>query len=396
MSIDFQHVRQQIKDLGENAPQRQQELHRKGELAARLLESYAQEGEDLRSRVQQVVERYDHSLRCALPASLPEGDSEALDGSFPLPDLPESATLIAADGSQIGYDRHAEVAYSLVNVGAIQMRLGSPAAPQTALTCQLYYDDKLYDQTDATLALTRDLYERAMLADLAAKAEPPVVTFTDGPVELWGVKDGSTEERSAYQESMAQYLDALDQLADLGVITAGYVDKPAANLVVRLLEVASAAPEDMAEIRKFQPLRGVSDKALYQALLAPGERSAVFAIQSQSAKSYPGRLGLHFFYLNAGRREQPWLARVEVPAWVAYDRAKLDALHAVLVDQCRILGARPYPYLLHRAHETALVSLQEREQVTQMIVLELRQRGVPVEGISHKQYAKDQPGRSRL
>ena len=68
----------------------------------------------------------------------------------------------------------------------------------------------------------------------------------------------------------------------------------------------------------------------------------------------------------------------------------------MLVDQCRILGSRPYPYLLHRAHETALVSLQEREQVTQMIVLELRQRGVPVEGISNKQYAKDQPGRSRL
>lgn len=396
MSLDFQQVRQQIKSLGEKAPLRQQEQRLKGKLARQLLESHAHQAEALNSRVREVVEHYDHSLRCALPAILPDGSSEALGGRFLLPALPEFATLIAADGSQIGYDRHAEVAYSLVNVGAIQMRLGSSASPQTTIECQLYYDEQLYNQTEATLALERDLNERAMLANLAARAEQPVITFTDGPVELWGVKDGSAEERSAYQESMTQYLNVLNQLADLGVITAGYVDKPAANLVVRLLEVASAAPEDLREIRKFQPLRGVTDKALYQALLASGERSAVFALQSQAAKSYPGRLALHFFYLNVGQNNRPSLARVEIPAWVAHDREKLDSLHAVLVDQCRILGARPYPYLLHRAHEVARVSVDEREQVTQMIVYELRRRGVAVEDISNKQYAKDQQGRTRL
>ena len=57
------------------------------------------------------------------------------------------------------------------------------------------------------------------------------------------------------------------------------------------------------------------------------------------------------------------------------DNHRLDSLQAVLVDQCRILGTRPYPYLLHRAHETAVVSLEEKEQVTQMIVLELRNAG---------------------
>jgi hypothetical protein len=185
-------------------------------------------------------------------------------------------------------------------------------------------------------------------------------------------------------------------MCELGVITAGYVDRPAANLVVRLLEVVSAESGDLANIRHFHPLRGVTDKALFQDMLAPGERSAVFAIQSQSAKKYPGRLALHYFYLNVGRNERSSLARVEVPAWVVHDQAKLNALHAVLVDQCRILGARPYPYLLHRAHETARVSQQERDQVTQMISLELRQRGIPVEGTSNKQFAKDQPGRTRL
>ena len=70
----------------------------------------------------------------------------------------------------------------------------------------------------------------------------------------------------------------------------------------------------------------------------------------------------------------------------------LDNLHAVLVNQCGMIGARRYPYLLHRAHETAVVSIEDKEQVTQMIVQELRRRGLEVAGQSAKQYNKDVSG----
>jgi hypothetical protein len=40
-------------------------------------------------------------------------------------------------------------------------------------------------------------------------------------------------------------------------------------------------------------------------------------------------------------------------------------MHAVLVDQCRAMG-RALPYLIHR-HETAVVSMEEHQQVTQMV-----------------------------
>jgi hypothetical protein len=42
-----------------------------------------------------------------------------------------------------------------------------------------------------------------------------------------------------------------------------------------------------------------------------------------------------------------------------------------------------------------VVSLDERDQVTQMIALELRQRGVELAEASYKQSAKDLPGRTR-
>ena len=202
------------------------------------------------------------------------------------------------------------------------------------------------------------------------------------------------EASSEFQEKLKEYLQALNQLLEMQAATAGYVDKPAANPVLRLLEIM-ALPESMLEdIRRQHPLRGVSDLDLFEPLLKPGERSAVFAVQSPTARLYHDDLAIHFFYLNVGTNERPHLARIEVPAWVVEDRQLLDVLQAVLVAQCHTLGSRPYPYLLHRAHETAVVSLQERDQITQMIALELRRRGVVLRGISNKQALKDQPGRT--
>lgn len=393
MALDFQQVHEQVQQLGEQAPQREQRLNELRQQAHELLERYAGDLDALRERVAMIVRSHDPSLRCAVPVS------EPLTAHLALPELPPSLTILAADGSQIAPDRHAPVEYCLINVGAVQMRHGTAEPAVTKVTSQLFYAEEIETPTglitDATLALRRDLNERRMLAELASRAEPPVVTFTDGPMELWGGKDGTSEEATEFQKSLEDYKSVLTRLNDLQVITAGYVDKPGANLVVRLLETMQISEERLPEIRKHRPLRGVRDFELFRGLLGAGERSAVFALQSQSARSYPGPLALHFFYLNTGRSGHPWLARVEIPAWVAEDSQMLDTLQATLVQQCRALGNRPYPYILHRAHETAVVTLQEREQVTEMISIELRRRGVTVGEQSYKQSAKESTGRTR-
>ena len=66
--------------------------------------------------------------------------------------------------------------------------------------------------------------------------------------------------------------------------------------------------------------------------------------------------------------------RVEIPKWVADDKEKLDLLHGVLVEQCRMMGSKPYPYLLHRAHETAVVKNEEKQQIENMLAMELRRQ----------------------
>lgn len=389
MALDFQQVSEQVKAMGENAPARERHLESLRERARHLLRNQAQEVNALRDKVTLAVHEYDATLRCALPVR------ERLDAAFTVGSSPKGAMVIAADGSQINLDRHAEVQFGLVNVGVICMRTGSPEAPVTKVKSQLIYDERLDTMTEATLALMRDLDERAMLFEMAKEVQPPVTTFTDGPMELWGARSIDREAATAYQKGLVEYLRVLRKLYELGVITAGYVDKPAANLVVRLLEVASAGVADLPNLQNHHPLRGVRDLDLFALILGAGERSAVFELQSQTGGSYEGVLALHFFYLNVGRESAPYIARVDVPAWVANDAGQLENLQAVLVEQCRTMGGRHYPYLLHRAHETALVSRQEQEQVTQMVALEMRRRGLTLSERSHKQAAKELEGRRR-
>lgn len=394
MSIDFQEVRLQVKQLGDHAPQRAREIRELRQRARQVLQDIADDVQDLRQKISLIARSYDPNLRCALPVDPNLRRVEPLNAGSPLPALPQTATLLAADGSQISPDRNLEVQYGLINVGAVQMRLNDGQAPRLFVKSRLLYDQDLQTpaglMSDGALALLRDLNERSILAELAEQAMPPVITFTDGPMELWGTND--FEGASSFSQKLSEYFQVLTRLARLNVATAGYVDKPFANLVVRLLEVALLGQNELGKIKDYYPLRGVSDLYLFRQLLQPGERSAVFALQSKSAANYRDALALHFFYLNVGRGG---LARVEIPAWVAADSQLLDGLHAVLISQCQVMGTRPYPYLLHRAHETAVVSLEEKDQVTQMILLELRQRGVEVDRLSNKQSAKDAAGSRR-
>ena len=383
MSLDFQQARQQVRQMGESAPGRESRLRDLRQRAWDLMHLYDQELEGLRQKVQLVVRSHDPSLRCALPSSV------NLTAHFPPGELPARQLLWAADGSQIFLDHHAAAEYFLINIGAIRMVYGDPAAPQTSIQTFLFYGDDLNISgaypTEDRISLLRDLRERQRMADLAAQAGEPAITLTDGRLELWGASPAEAAGE-ANEKSLDAFLEALERLEGAGATAAGYVDKPGEDYLVRLLEIASQPPEDARQ----RPLRGVRDVDLFRLILAPGERSAVFETQSRAAGIYKRRkpsLTPHFFYLNVGREGHPWLARVDILAWVAADRRKLDHLHAILVHQCHMLGSRPYPYALHRAHEIARVTPDEKNQLDMMIANELRKQGILVEE-SHKQYLK--------
>lgn len=392
MTVNFTDVRQQVKILGENAPLREKELSNRRNQALAILTSYENNADVLQRKVQEALQ-FDRTIRCAIPNQTP------LTLHSPAPALKQPFTLIAADGSQINFNRHAEVHYALINYGAIIARSDSDRAPMIFNQSELLYGEQLYTPrgmiSEADLASSRDLGERKFISQLAESLSPPIIALTDGPLELWGARDESDSQGTEYQNKLFQYIRVLNHLEETGVTPGGYVDNPGANLVVRLLELAIAGQSELADIRNFHPLRGVTDSHVFKQFLQPGERSAVFHIQSLSASAYKNQLRIQFFYLNVGHAGKPWLARVEIPAWVTQDSLALDNLHAMLISQCQILETHAYPYFLHRAHEIAVVTMQEKEQVDLMVAQELRQRGIILEGPSHKQFHKNSSGRKR-
>ncbi|MBK8783237.1 MAG: DNA double-strand break repair nuclease NurA [Anaerolineales bacterium] len=398
MPINYQEIYTQIKQVGQGAKERRKKKEEAQELAKTLLETYSSELDFLRSKVES-AKGVDANIRCAVPLD------EALASRFayPMPDSVIQATLIAADGSQAIADRHSPVQFCVINVGAIAMRPNSGETPAVEVESELFFGDAIEENgltTDGGVALRRDLAERSVIEKMSKGMKGSVVSFTDGTLEIFRAKD--IDNANMYRNTVDKYISVLSRLQGRGIISAGYIDKPSSSLVVKLLELTQITiPEDMEKLRNAPPLKYVTDRWLFGynnklfQLLPPGHRSAIFKIQSSSEKSYKGVLELHFFYLNVGIEGHPWPVRVEIPRWVVDDNAKLDLLHAVLVQQCRMMGSRPYPYLLHRAHETAVVKNEEKQQIEQMLSLELRRNSEDVDEGSNKQSAKDLQGRTR-
>ncbi len=389
MAIDFQQIYERIKEIGANAQEREKVLDERRAEARALFNEYADDLDGLRQKLDSALTR-DANIRCALPLN------EPLDTRVPAPALAMDATLIAADGSQIVPDRHAAVQFGLVNVGAIAMQLNSGATPDIFTDSTLFFGDELLTEygttlSEGTIALRRDLAERTKLAELAKNYPAPVITLIDGPIALWGKQN--PEDAQLYEKSLNQYLGALSRLQENNAIMAGYIEKPSASPVVRLLEIMQAPAGTLGKLRTYHPLLGVDDLWLYgmnqkSPLLKLGERSAVFELQSKAKQRYTGTLSIHFFYLNVGMEGHPYPVRVEIPKWVIDDKEKIDALHSVLIQQCRILGHKPTPYILHRSHEVAVVSFDEKRQIEQMLALELRRNNGKVGEQSGKQSAK--------
>ena len=389
MPVNLIDIQNKLNDFSAQARARKEAIAVRHQEAANLLTGYANRLDEMKETVTRAIDRMPR-LRCALPVD------EPLNTAMPCSDLPETFTVLAADGSQINPSRHSRVPFCVINVGVVKIIRGSGLAPEISTHSQLLDYDTVFLPaggmiSEGMVALKRDLREREALLELGGDLVHPSLSMTDGPLELYR----EPQDAQAFNRTLDRYIEVLSQLRDRGLMTLGYIDKPGSDLLTRLLELTQLREEDWAEFQRGRRrFAGVNDiHLLLPVLKNPGERSAVFAIHSEIAQRFQGDLGLHFFYLNVGQPDRPHLARVEIPGWVAGDQALLATLQAVLVEQAAIMGTRPYPYILHRAHEEAVVSMAESLQVEEMIVAAFDRRGVPVDEQSYKQFHKDLPTR---
>lgn len=400
MGIDYQAVFRKIQQQAPRMVERDNKLNLTRKEVSNSLDRLSFDAKDLAERIDKAKSN-EKNLRCAQPTS------EPFDLKVPAPNSDWKGSLIAADGSQIFPDKHQPELFGLINIGAIIIRRESGEAPELKYQTELLFGDELlkpegYLITESSIELIRDLRERALLFEWSRKeieSGRQTLAWVDGPIELWGRSDG--DQRAEFQSALSKYLGVLSQMAESGIIFAGYVDKPTANPITRMIEVAMAEEDQLQNIRSYYPLSGITDGWLFSSLenlrLPPGHRSAVFRLRSRSDEDYSGQFELHFFYLNVSfEKTHPQIARIEIPGWVAKNDNYLKILHGQLLEQCQVLGVKPYPYLLHRAHETAVVTIEDKAQVTSLIQQVMGINGMKLGVASNKQAAKDLKGRTKF
>ena len=221
----------------------------------------------------------------------------------------------------------------------------------------------------------------------------PIITMTDGLLDIYQRLEKPEEQLKLQQEVLSLH----QAMEEQGVITVGYIDKPGSELVARLFDILGKSDEELIHYNeKNRSLRGVSDARLFRRLLSqPGERSAVFEAFSKTREKQAPRLVVHFFFLNIGEEGAPYLARVEFPAWVSARPELVDLLHAVVYADTQVIAGHPYPYLLLRSHELAIINFAEYTDVEAMLMQKFEEQGLNVGQISNKQFEKDQVGRRK-
>ncbi len=376
MTLDLTHLSRAANEMGRALARQEQELGSRVAAARLWMEEFPESGLSFQEAAAEAG--------AAIPTSEPLNTMRAC------PPLPQRFTVIGADGSAIGPDRHSLALYYLINIGSLVFRHGSGEAPEArSIPTLAFRDEDLYEGdllvSGNLLDVRRDCAEIAHLADLV-EAEPPdpTLALVDGTLILWVLDDLPPAGR---KEKIAFYLRQMERIREKGAALAAFISRPRHTEVGKLLHLARVGGDPGRARAEKNPLERIPDRVLFASLPA-GARSALFVSPSGINRNYyvPAGHEIRFFYLNvAAEGREPIIARVEIPCWVAEDADALRLSHAGIVAQCRILGG--FPYVLARADELAYISGPEREQLEEMMGNALMSAGI-VPAPSPKAYYK--------
>jgi hypothetical protein len=393
VTLEFNKITAQIEQMGQYLAEQEESNESKIELALQILAAYADEAylPTIHERVQDAIDK-DAGYRGARPLDGPIMEA------YPLAAQPESATLVATDGSQIYPRQHAAAQFYLLNIGTMILHHGSGQTPDVISQPYLFYEREYVYPQEQGLISAVTVNARRTVAEMAALAEHawhqrgearPLVALLDGP--LLFVMGTEVPEREQLRKL---YFSAMNRLLEFQAALAGYTDRPNSSFVVRLLHLLDTPPEEVSRstLSSSGRLEGLYDAQVYNRLLQPGERTALFVQMSPQNKEFRqsggDALEVAFFYLNvAAPGELPYLARVDIPMWVAQDRDLVAELQSLLYHQCQQITRR-YPYVLMRADELAVVKGDELRQLSTLINVAMVRYGLGASE-SEKQASKD-------
>jgi len=391
VTLEFEKVVPQVERMGRMIAARNVSMEERGNAAWEFFQQL-QNLDAIRERIQLARHR-DVGFRGAAPIEIVD---EVINRAYPLPPMPDRATVLAVDGSQIYPSIHTAALYYLVNTGVFVYHHGLDDLPEQLTEPRLCYTEEFLRDTQGQMVTNAAVNARRSVIELQVLAREswrrrdhscPMVAISDGPLLFWvgkEVPDGK-QLQNEYIGAMVHLHDTHTSLYTNHAQSAslvGYVDRPTSAFVVSLIYLLSLADDEVrgSVLESNGELEGLTDQPLMLKLLRPGERSALFVQQSPQNKRYHDKgenYEIAFFYLNVGNSQGYHLARVEVPMWVARNARQIDHVHALLYHQCQMMWR--YPYVLTRADELAVIRAHEKAQLEQIIEIELRRNQQVVE-----------------
>lgn len=390
MAIEFNKLTEQVYKMGSMIEQLDFDMNENLEIA---LQRYAtaNDVDSVREHIEWVRQSDISGYR---GAALLDKSDEPPNMIYPPPMPPESATIIAADGSQVYPEDQGPVHFYLVNIGMYVYHTGVDHLPQQITIPTLYFHkDHVHDEfkqviSNRTVDARRTVTEMQELAATAwgfkGVIDHPIFALYDNSLMFWASSDvtGGDQLLRDYRSAMQHLYDV--QANGIRTTLAGYVDNPRGSVLLRLLHLLSLEDADALKINQKAieeggDLEGLRDRHLLNVVLEPGDRTAVMTQNSPRNFAYKQFNPMHeiaFFYIKVGAPGRTSIARVDIPAWVAYDKAALDDLHAILLAQSDMQGRNPYPYALTRADELAYVSSRDKAKLDELVNLELRRKGL--------------------
>lgn len=290
-----------------------------------------------------------------------------------------SYAVMAVDGSQIYPDRHQGASCYLINVGSVTLKYGCGANNGTAFdsTPLLFamHDEQLeLDSSTDVVNCKREEYElRAALErgiELQKEmANIPYLVLLDGSLIFWHLE---AHDEAVKEKFLSLYMHILEQFYKHRIPLASYISFPKSKELINIVRVA-LCNFVIEGCTSHTLVDKIVDAQLVKFFLDPAQRTIVFQNNSPISSAYPPHLKPHFFYMHVGEE----IARVEIPAWVAYDQEMLSSVEQIILDQAR--KGRGYPVCLAEAHEQAVVKGPDREffyHLLQKMGIEQKQRYV--------------------
>lgn len=379
MTLEYEKLLPQVKKMVDSALERQEKLSSQQEQILEKLNTHADSRQELYDSLELALQRTDNKLYAARPH--PAYDHEPLNQGVTLKpdDLPETAVIVGADGSQILPDRHAPFLYSLINVGVINYYHGTTQAPDTFTKPLLQFPDGRLDANEATftsseVSVARDLEEIKTLSE----------TVCDKSKQTGNIVLGLLDQRLLYRGETQVVYEWLAALQDVErnfkenkrTCLVGFITNPGTSVVVnmlRTLDIDLIDPEtgefllDPDSLIKSNV--GITDADLFADILEPGQRSTVFTNISELNSRFANRgQEICFFYLNCSK--SPFgkqISRIDMPSWLANEVHIVNHVHALIYSQCKF----EYPYVLTRADEIAVILQQDREYFENLIALKM-------------------------